>query len=96
MICHVVFHSARKPPVIPWGDSDILDMYLIKFKSLGITKSCGFVYGSASGQVYVILFFLQLSSGHHLARAAGYLSTPTGTIESGQNVSKRYNTRQTR
>ena len=71
-------------------------VYLIKFKSLGINKSCGFVYGSASGQVHVILFFLQLSSGHHLARAAGYFSTPTGTIESGQNVSRRYNTRQTR
>ena len=92
MICHIVFHSARKPRVIPWGDSVILDMYLIKIENLVSTKSCGFVYGSASGQV--ILFFLLRSPGHRLHRAAGYLSTLTGTIESCQNVRRRYNTKQ--
>ena len=56
---------------MPCDDSVILDMYLITFKSYGITKNCGFVYRSASGQV--ILFFLQQSSVHRLARAAGYL-----------------------
>ena len=56
-----------------------------KIKSFGITKDYGFVYGSASGQV--ILSFLQRLLVHRLARAAGYLSTLIGNIESGQNVS---------
>ena len=61
-------------------------MYLKKkIKSFGITKDYGFVYGSASGQV--ILSFLQRLLVHRLARAAGYLCTLTGIIESGQNVS---------
>ena len=60
-------------------------MYLKKIKSFGISKDYGFVYGSASGQV--ILSFLQRLLVHRLARAAGYLSTLTGNIESGQNVS---------
>ena len=60
-------------------------MYFKKIKSFGITKDYGFVYGSASGQV--ILSFLQRLLVHRLARAAGYLSTLTGNIESGQNVS---------
>ena len=61
-------------------------MYLKKrIKSFGITKDYCFVYGSASGQV--ILSFLQRLLVHRLARAAGYLSTLTGNIESGQNVS---------
>ena len=59
--------------------------YLKKIKSFGITKGYSFVYGSASGQV--ILSFLQQLLVHSLARAAGYLSTLTGNIESGQNVS---------
>ena len=58
---------------------------LKKIKSFGITKSYGFVYGSASGQV--ILSFLQQVLVHRVARAAGYLSTLTGNIGSGQNVS---------
>ena len=56
-----------------------------KIKSFGITKDYGFVYGSASGQV--ILSFLQRLLVYRLARAAGYPSTLTGNIESGQNVS---------
>ena len=56
-----------------------------KIKSFGITQGYGFVYGSASRQV--ILSFLQQLLVHRLARAAGYLSTLTGNIESGQNVS---------
>ena len=56
-----------------------------RIKSFGITKDYGFVYGSASGQV--ILSFLQRLLVRRLARAAGYLSTHTGNIESGQNVS---------
>ena len=55
-------------------------MYLKKIKSFGITKDYGFVYGSASGQVILSLLV------HRLARAAGYLSTLTGNLKSGQNV----------
>ena len=85
ILCHVVFHSIRKPRVILRGDSVILDMYFLKkIKIFGITKSYGFVYGSASGQV--ILSFLQQVLVHRVARAAGYLSTLTGNIGSGQNV----------
>ena len=63
-------------------------MYLIKFKSLGFAKSYGFVYGSATGQV--ILSFLQQSLVPRLVRG---LSTLTGNIESGENVSRPVITR---
>ena len=64
---------------------EVILFFLKKIKSFGITKSYGFVYGSASGQV--ILSFLQQVLVHRVARAAGYLSTLTCNIGSGQNVS---------